>query len=670
MPRYKVTTDQGVYQFDADTEDPQEAQSAFAAMHQASQIPTAAPTFTPLQEQLKQINWREALTSPSQLGTAALGTAKDVGQALVVDPIKSLMNLPAAAAQIGRQAGQIDWGELAKQPSEITQAMSGIAKGVGKAALVGGPATLGAFYGGAPGAMTGAAAGQSTLSALEQLFGGEPKTARQVLGETASAALPAAIGARAPGRSITALTGRGALPEEIPAARSALESIGVEPGLSDISKSGLARSFENISGRMIGGRGIVETSRQNVADKLRQAFEGRAGELGETAPRLTSAEQTAQDVMNTKNQLMERYNQAISDISNEATQRGVTIGKANITSKINDLMDELNQIQDPELRTMLSGKYNPLLKRLTETELPAKVAEPSGLLDVSGRPLPGREIAPAKDISQLPYNEADQIRKAVGSMLNDKDLIASIDQGKLKAAYGGLKRDIAADLPEDLRGPLDALHAGYEKNIASINDTLAGRLAAGKVAPEQLRNAFKRESDVLDLKRLSPNTFEQERAGWFSDFINKHITGDTINASNLARDWKKLDPGLKQTIFDDPAQLAKINQTFKAAETFGERAPGIVPKPGGQASVLPMWQMMHLAGGTTGAIAGMMMGHPLTAVAALVSALISPGVARGMAKFATSPGLATRAGQALPSGVQELEHFLAGAGAASSMQNQ
>ncbi len=251
----------------------------------------------------------------------------------------------------------------------------------------------------------------------------------------------------------------------------------------------------------------------------------------------------------------------------------------------------------------------------------------------------------------------------LGQAGRDVNLLTTQERAINQRLWGAMQKDLETWNPAhpEVRASVTRFKEFYKNNIVPFNRSLPGRLAAGKINPEDAAQLFTKDglTELQQVKRYLPEQFQDVRQVWLGGLFEK--AGVThpergFQGGNFARAWRSIDGEVKARAFTKD-QIAAFDDLATVADRLGKKltTPGGGSPSGTPAGVVGVGQLAAIGGGMGKAGWALASGEPLTAAASLGTVLgVSLGPV-GLAKLLTTEGgirYLTRALQ-IPAGSRE-----------------
>ena len=250
-----------------------------------------------------------------------------------------------------------------------------------------------------------------------------------------------------------------------------------------------------------------------------------------------------------------------------------------------------------------------------------------------------------------------------GQAGRDMNLLSTQERAINQRLFSAMQKDLEAWNPArpEVRASVTRFKEFYKNNIVPFNKSAPGRLAAGKINPEDAAQLFTKDglTELQQVKRYLPEQFQDVRQLWLGGLFEK--AGVThpergFHGGNFARVWRSIDTEVKQRGFT-AAERGAFDDLATVADRLGRKltVPGGGSPSGTGAAIGAVSQLAPLGGAMGKAGWALASGEPLTAAASLGTVL---GVALGpvgLAKLLTTEGgirYLTRALQ-IPAGSRE-----------------
>jgi hypothetical protein len=461
--------------------------------------------------------------------------------------------------------------------------------------------------GGIPGAMIG--------TGVRQILEGRPDPGEAALtgagigtAEFATPYVAKALRALSPRTWLRAGVGK---LTEIPGIRQVFERMGVTPTLADLTGAKVAGQMENLAGSIPTSSGIVRKVQQSQNEQLAEAYEKTMGSLGKVETRAATGKSAVEGITENFRAMQETGSQMRANISKLAGDE--VIPSTNYRAQANRLAKSLRLIKDP-------GKDT-----LTQIARLDKIAKgPEG----------------------MSFDSWYETQTHTGSKAGDVNLLSTQERGIEKSLFKAMQKDLDAWSPKNPEAyrEVKAFKAFYKNNIVPFNDSLPGRVAAGKINPEDAASrVFSKDglTELQDVKRWAGGQlFYDLRNRWMAGVMEKTVNPQTgqFNMGNFRRAWNGIDREVKQRAFS-----ATERKGLDDLATVSERIGGKYTTAGGGSpsgtplGQVPYFQAGAFMGGAGSAGAAVATYHPALAAVSVAEMLASYQGPRWLARMVTTP---------------------------------
>jgi hypothetical protein len=218
-----------------------------------------------------------------------------------------------------------------------------------------------------------------------------------------------------------------------------------------------------------------------------------------------------------------------------------------------------------------------LFANITDPAVRARVASKAPQLASMGKTLASAGGLAKFGIGRVRYAELKELRREIGGMLKDPEIMRGLDEARVKAVYAAMKEDLHAGAEEiggkGARAALVKADAFNTMMRQRSKDTLDAIMKFG-TSPEQ---AFKNVKNMVGskaganldkLQRLVDLLPEQARREFSSAMINdlgRDAEGG-FNPAKFAREWGDMSPEAKRTIIGDDKAVGDLDALFRIAK--------------------------------------------------------------------------------------------------------
>jgi hypothetical protein len=360
----------------------------------------------------------------------------------------------------------------------------------------------------------------------------------------------------------------------------AYQRLGIDPVLlGDVTGNPTARLAQAYSSKSPGGAAVVNPVEQRVVGQFHDAVENTAQGLGRSVD-AQGAGQVLQDAAR-------NWKDVTFPAREDAAYQPVNQRMAG------------EQVDPAEYRASLSTLTSKLAA-LPETQkalLPPRIQT---LLDAINKDAP-----PGTTIS---WQTAQDLRSAIGRMMGVPEIVQSVGRDQLKAAYGGIARDMGQ--AADTAGVGDAFRAANAVSVAGhsfIEGPLAKVISKNNAAQETIP-AEKAAAAVLSGGDTTLQAMRQELPGATDELAGLKLrdmmratpgaagaTGQETSVGSFLTNLNKLRqtaPNGTKALFSDPAVAQKLDDLATVADSMKETA-----KRANTSNTQPNLALMEMLGG-------------------------------------------------------------------------
>jgi len=399
--------------------------------------------------------------------------------------------------------------------------------------------------------------------------------------------------------------------EEIPGMREVFKRMGVSPTLADLTGSKAAGQAENLAGSIPTSSSLVKGAQEAQNEQLAKAFEKTMADLGPTGSRAATGKSAVEGITERFKAMQETAEGMRKNISTRA--RDEVVPATNYRQEAKRLAKNLRLVENPGKAELAT------IKRLDQI-----AAGPEG----------------------MPFESWYSTQTSVGSKAGDVNLLSSQERGIEKALFKAMQRDLEAWRPKnlDVAREVGAFKSFYKNNVVPFNESLPGRIAAGKINPEDAAaRIFSRDglTELQDAKRWAGGKlFLDLRNRWLAGVLEKSTDPQTgkFVMGNFRKAWNSIDREVKQRAFS-ATERRGLDDLAVLSERVGAK---YTPAGGGSPSGTPLGQVPYFQGGSmlagaTGLTTAMATGHPVVAAASVAELLASYHGPRWLARMVTTP---------------------------------
>jgi hypothetical protein len=394
--------------------------------------------------------------------------------------------------------------------------------------------------------------------------------------------------------------------------------------LGDVTGNPAAKTLQAYTSQAPGGSGRVLPVEQTAVNQFGQAVDDTAGRMGQSTTAQAAGDVLQNEARNWKDTTFHQQ-QAAAWAPVDQAMAGATVDPSGYRAALTSLTGKLAALPETQ-KALLPPRIQTMLDAIN-TDVP-----------------PG---------STMPWQQAQQLRSAIGSIMGVPEIVQSVGKDQLNAAYGGIARDMQASANANGAGALfSAANKVSTDGHAFIDNTLSKIIrsnnpAQESIAPEQAVKTVLGSGDTTlqAIRQNLPKGADELGAYKLRDMLQATpgqagVSGTEPSVGSFLTDlnrFRQAAPNGSAALFSDPAVAQRLSDLSTVADTMKDTAKRLnVSRTGPFSSIA---QSLSSAG-TMYALTG----RPLATAAALTlpfaaNNLLSRAVTSpALTQFAAAPG--------------------------------